>query len=244
MALYRCQHRMSTLVFVRHGQASLFSDDYDQLSETGEQQAQELGRYFERKRVGFDELYIGPRQRHRETVALANRCCRSLPAPEEMREFDEHHVDQLVSRHLGELSRHFPYLRDLRDSFQNAHTAIDRRRAFARLFMSVSILWVNDACPLFGVESWAEFKQRVSTGIDRVLSRGGSHRRVMVATSAGTIVAALHRALRCPDEIALGLGWRVWNCSLTAFEFTEDLFTLDQFNIMSHLEDRKLWTYR
>ncbi len=235
---------MSTLVFVRHGQASLFSDDYDQLSETGEQQAQELGRYFARKQVGFEELYVGPRKRHRDTVALANRYCGSLPASKEMREFDEHHVDQLVSDHLRELSRLFPYLTSLRDNFHNAHTTMDRQRAFARLFESVSILWVNDACPLFGIESWAEFKQRVSTGIDRILSRSGSRRRVMVATSVGTIVAALHRALRCPDEVALGLGWRVWNCSLTAFEFTEDRFTLDRFNIMSHLDDPKLWTYR
>ncbi len=235
---------MSTLVFVRHGQASLFSEDYDQLSEPGRRQSRELGRYFSRREVLFDELYVGPRRRHRDTAALAHETCGNLPAVDEIPEFDEHHVDQLVSRHLDELSVEFPDLNNLRAGFRSAKTSIERQRAFARLFESVSLLWVNDACPLFGVESWAAFKQRVNAGIERIIDRGGSSRRVMVAASAGTIVAAMHRALRCPDEIALGLGWRVWNCSMTAFAFTEDRFTLDRFNTMSHLEDQALWTYR
>ena len=235
---------MSTIVFVRHGQASLFSDDYDQLSELGQQQSRELGRYLSRKDVIFDELYVGPRKRHRDTAALAHELCGNLTVAEEIPEFDEHHVDQLVSNHLDELGKEFPYLNDLRDTFHSAETPIVRQRAFARLFESVSVLWVNDACPLFGIESWSAFKERVNTGIERITNRSGSSRAVLVATSAGTIIAAMHKALQCPDEVALGLGWRVWNCSLTAFAFTDSRFTLDRFNTMSHLEDPALWTYR
>lgn len=235
---------MSTLVFVRHGQASLFADDYDQLSEAGELQSRELGRYLERTNFVFDEVYAGPRKRHRDTAAMAHEVSGRLPLPATVPEFDEHHVDQLLSRHLDELGQQFPYLAQLRNSFHVAETSTERQRAFARLFESVSILWVNGSCPLFGIESWAAFQQRVSIGIDGILSRSGSGRKVLVVTSAGTIVAAIQRALQCPDEIALGLGWRVWNCSLTAFAFTEDRFTLDRFNSMSHLEDSNLWTYR
>ena len=235
---------MSILVVVRHGQASLFSEDYDQLSEAGEIQSRELARYLNRKQIVFDELYVGPRKRHRATAEMVNELSDSLPPPEEISEFDEHHVDQLVADHLDELSDQFPYLKVLRESMHNAKTTIDRHREFARLFESVSTLWVNDACPLFGIEPWAEFKQRVSSGIDRIVNRSGGGRTVMAVTSAGTIVAAMHRALQCPDEVALGLGWRIWNCSLTAFAFTKDRFTLDRFNSMSHLEDPELWTYR
>ncbi len=235
---------MSTLVFVRHGQASLFSDDYDNLSDVGEQQSQELGSYFERRNVQFDELYVGPRRRHRQTANQAQQQCGTLPTADEIPEFDEHHVDQLVSNHLDELCEQFPHLVELRTSFRNAETPLDRQRAFARLFESVSILWVNGTCPLYGIESWQEFKGRVSEGIDRIIQQDGSNRRVMVSTSAGTIVAAVHRALQCPDEVALGLGWRIWNSSVTAFAFSGDRFTLDRFNTMAHLDDSSLWTYR
>jgi broad specificity phosphatase PhoE len=235
---------MSTLVFIRHGQASLFSDDYDNLSEIGRKQSKEFGNYLGRRAMKFDELYVGPRRRHRQTADQADRQCGNLPAAEEIAEFDEHHVDQLVTHHLDELCEQFPHLVKLREHLRKADDPADRQRAFARLFESVSLLWVTDACPLFGIESWAMFRRRVSTGIDRILNRSGNSRRVMVSTSAGTIVAAVHRALRCPDEIALGLGWRIWNCSVTGFAFSGDRFTLDRFNTMSHLEDSSLWTYR
>lgn len=235
---------MSTIVFVRHGQASLFSDDYDQLSESGVKQSRDLGSYLKRRQITFDELYVGPRKRHLDTALLASEEAGDLPEAVGMPEFDEHHVDQLVTNHLDELSEEFPHLEDLRCSFHAAETPIQRQRAFARLFESVSLLWVNDACPLFGIESWAAFNKRVNSGIDQITARGGGSRRVLVATSAGTIVAAMHRALRCPDEVSLGLGWRIWNCSITAFAFTNDRFTLDRFNTMSHIEDPSLWTYR
>ncbi len=235
---------MSTLVFVRHGQASLFSDNYDQLSEPGRQQSQDLGRYLQKKQMAFDELYVGPRQRHRDTASLADDSGGQLPEPVEVSEFDEHHVDQLVSGHLDELCSEFPYLTEMRNAFHAADTDIDRQRQFARLFEAVAVLWVQDACPLFGIESWPQFRERVNAGIDRIVRRNGSSRRVMVATSAGTIMAAMHRALQCPDEVALGLGWRIWNCSVTTFAFSGDRFTLDHFNSMAHVDDRALWTYR
>ena len=235
---------MSSIVFVRHGQASLFSDDYDQLSELGEQQSREFGRHLKRRQVRFDELYIGPRKRHRQTADQTQGVCGNLPDAEVVPEFDEHHVDQLVSSHLDELCRQFSKLTQLRNDFHSAQEPAEQRRAFARLFEAVSTLWVNDACPLFGVESWSQFCERVNAGIDRIVSKNGSGRRVLVSTSAGTIVAAMHRALQCPGEVALGLGWRIWNCSLTGFAFRGERFTLDRFNTMSHLEDPALWTYR
>jgi len=235
---------MSTLVFVRHGQASLFSDDYDQLSEVGEEQSRLFGQYLARTNVKFDEVYMGPRKRHLQTANEAHSECGNLPEPIKLEQFDEHHVDQLVSNHLDELCELFPDLVTLRDNFHTAETPIDRQRGFARLFEAVSVMWVNEACPDFGVESWATFKHRVSDGIDQIISQTGQSRKVLVSASAGTIVAAVHRAIQCPDEVALGLGWRVWNCSLTGFAFSGDRFTLDRFNTMSHIEDPQLWTYR
>lgn len=58
---------MSQLTVVRHGQASFFSKDYDQLSSLGKEQAELLGQFLGERDRRFDEVYLGPRKRHRET---------------------------------------------------------------------------------------------------------------------------------------------------------------------------------
>ena len=47
---------MSELLVVRHGQASLFSDDYDVLSDLGREQAGRLGRAWQERGIRPGEL--------------------------------------------------------------------------------------------------------------------------------------------------------------------------------------------
>ena len=66
---------MSSLTLVRHGQASFFADEYDQLSALGETQACLLGDYWARRGHAFDEVYTGPRARQHRTADLAGARC-------------------------------------------------------------------------------------------------------------------------------------------------------------------------
>jgi len=59
---------VSTITYIRHGQASLFSADYDNLSETGWQQAELLGNYFADQDHQIDKIFLGPLKRHRQTL--------------------------------------------------------------------------------------------------------------------------------------------------------------------------------
>ena len=59
---------MSEVYFVRHGQASFGSDNYDQLSPKGHQQARMLGEYFATQQLQFDHILTGDMVRHRETA--------------------------------------------------------------------------------------------------------------------------------------------------------------------------------
>jgi hypothetical protein len=63
-------------------------------------------------------------------------------------------------------------------------------------------------------------------------------------TSGGFIGTAVHLALGASDRSALEVNWRIRNCSLTEFVFSGDRLSLDSFNIVPHLEDPALWTYR
>ncbi len=237
---------MSSIVFVRHAQASLFAADYDQLSELGCRQAVRLREYFRCRGVAFDEWYVGPRKRHMQTAELVTDNSERTGAEQilEISELDEHQVDRLATEHMAQILEEFPEIRPLEEAFRSAQDGIERQQSFARLFEAVARLWVTDRCLHFGIESWDEFSARINGGIGRILDRGGRGRNVIVFTSAGAIVAAMQRALNCSSETALGLGWRIWNCSLTQFVFSGDRFSLDQFNTVPHLNERSEWTYR
>ncbi|MFP6676395.1 MAG: histidine phosphatase family protein [Pirellulaceae bacterium] len=236
---------MSIIIFVRHAQASLFEDDYDQLSDRGLEQARQLGKYFSQQALVFDEVYTGPCRRHQQTASeVARHSNHPSPPAIEIAELDEHHLDQLATQHVHKIAEQFPSIDELQIAFQSADGRVERQKSFARLFEAMADLWVTSRCPLFGVESWPEFHQRVNDGISKIVGRAVRGNKILVFTSAGVIAVALRRALGCPDDVALGLSWRTWNCSLTEFAFSQDRFSLDRFNALPHLDNRKNWTYR
>lgn len=59
---------MSTLLLVRHGQARLFSDNYDRLSDLGLSQAEALADFWLERGIRPDSVFSGSmiRQRQRE----------------------------------------------------------------------------------------------------------------------------------------------------------------------------------
>ncbi len=179
---------MSSIQFVRHAQASLFSDDYDQLSDHGFRQSSLLGDYLNQQQLKFDKVFVGPRLRHRQTAETAIPELKKDPAAMiEIAELDEHHVDRLVSDHAGDLGKHFPRVADRYAAFRAAESDQDRRRAFAILFEDVANLWVTGQCPLYGIESWDEFCARVNAGIDKMISLTGKGQNAIAFTSAGTV---------------------------------------------------------
>jgi broad specificity phosphatase PhoE len=72
----------------------------------------------------------------------------------------------------------------------------------------------------------------------------GRGRRIAAFTSGGFIGTAVQSALAAPDRAALELSWRLRNGALTDFVFSADRMTLDSFNVLPHLADSALWTYR
>ena len=240
---------MSNIVFVRHAQASFFSEDYDKLSKHGERQAAQLGKFWKAQDKQLHEVYVGPCLRHRQTaeIALAASGC-SVANLVELPEFDEHQVDQLVIQHQQTLAQEFPELASLVSTHKNATQRSDQARSFQCLFEAVSGLWIAGKAARPGVETWLEFQERVNRGITEVLNgkqvaqRNG--RQVAVFSSVGPISIAFQRATQCSDELAVSTGWRLRNCSLTQAMFSTSRFTLDTFNTLAHLPDQSDWTYR
>ncbi len=233
---------------VRHGQASFFSDNYDQLSPLGEKQARLLGEYWVRRGVRFDEIYAGPRVRQIETAQLAGEAFRraGLPWPEarQIEELDEHQVDRLIKLAMPEIGAAHPDILALHTAYANSQTPRDKHRNFQLMFERVVMLWVRGEAAAPGVETWKAFRERVGAGMRRMTDGQQSGRSVAAFTSVGAVTVSLQLALACGDRTAFDLGWRLRNCSITEFVFSRDRITLEGFNAFPHLDEPSLWTYR
>ena len=239
---------MGSLALVRHGQASFFADNYDQLSPLGEQQARLLGEYWLKRGVRFDEVYTGPRARQIETAALAGeafaRAGIEWPEPKMIPELDEHHVDRMMKATIRQIIEEYPHIGGLVADYKVAQEPRDKHRTFQLMFEQVVGLWVTGKIGAEGFESWAEFRERVRGGMKQIVDGERRGRTVAAFSSVGAITVCMQAALDCSDSKALDLGWRVRNASVTEFVFSGNRVTLEGFNALPHLEDTAMWTYR
>src|SRR5438094_612712 len=105
---------MSSLIMVRHGQASFFAADYDRLSDVGREQSRLLGEYWARRGLAFDAVYTGPRTRQRQSAELVGASYGSRwPRPVELPELDEFDIGGLLQRVAPELARQDPAFAEL-----------------------------------------------------------------------------------------------------------------------------------
>jgi len=239
---------MSTLALVRHGQASFFSDNYDQLSPLGEQQARLLGEYWVRRGVRFDDVYTGPRVRQIETAALAGeafaRAGLPWPEPRFLPELDEHQVDRLIKLVMPQVVGEHPHVGPLHAAYLAAESPRDKHRTFQLMFEQVVMLWVEGRVEAPGVEPWRAFQDRVAAGLQKITATRDRGRSVAAFTSVGAVTVSLQIAMGLSGRAAFDLGWRLRNCSITDFVFSGERLTLEGFNAYPHLEDSALWTYR
>jgi broad specificity phosphatase PhoE len=236
------------LTLVRHGQASLFADDYDRLSAVGEQQGRLLGQYWARQGVAIDEVYIGPRVRQRMSAELAGYAYEQAggcwPKPVGLEELDEFDLDGLMKRFAPRLASRNSGFARLTEAYLQSDGEQNRLRNFHRTFAMLVHHWQTAEPPDADVESWPEFRQRVVRVIRRIQETTGRSKRVVLFTSGGFIGCVLQHVLGVSDRITLEMNWRIRNGSLTEFVFTPDRLTLDAFNMIPHLPDQALWTYR
>jgi broad specificity phosphatase PhoE len=239
---------MSQLILVRHGQAAFLSDDYDQLSPLGEEQAQLLGAYWAARKVTFDAVFTGPRKRQRETGRIVceqyHRADMPIPALIELEEFDEYDADGIMKELLPQLIARDDRYQLLVDAFQESTISAETHKNFQKLFEAVTAKWVRGEVVSPVVESFRDFHSRVKRGLQRATNDAPSGSRIAVFSSGGAISVSVQLAARAAEEMVIEFNWRIRNCALSEFIFSKDRFTLDSFNAIPHLDDPKFHTYR
>jgi len=237
---------MSTLLVIRHGQASFGAADYDNLTALGVEQAGLLGQKL--ASTHLDAIFVGPRRRQIDTarhMLAAGRAAGAVwPEPENVAALDEYPAEAIMRASLPALlASADEEARALFGGDPLAATADARR--FQRLFERVMRSWVAGdlASSLGPTESFAAFAARVRGALDDIMARAGRGKTVAVVTSAGPTSIAMQMALELSDAVALKMSWVVANTGLTDIRWRESEMSLIAFNALAHLEPR-LITYR
>jgi broad specificity phosphatase PhoE len=204
---------MSTLVLIRHAQATAFEQDTDRLSTIGEQQAARLGEYWREQGVQFDEVYTGAMRRHARTAELAGFA--KYESSEAFNEYDAYGILRAAPGYQRPTGN----------------------RQLQQLFDTMMPRWIAGTLDAPGVESFQTFRERALQGFRAILEADRSSRRVAVFTSGGPIGVAVQSVLGAPEPMAIELNWRIRNCSLTEFLFTRGRVSLDLFNATPHLRE-------
>ncbi|WP_291423231.1 histidine phosphatase family protein [Deinococcus sp.] len=222
---------MSELMLVRHGQATPFEQDTDQLSALGHQQARAVGRFL----ANYQPTHVlhGPlvRQRLSAEQAGQGRAWPEAALDPRLAEFDG---DGLMHTLAPLLARQDAAFAALVAEFQAGRQIPQRNAHFQRMLEALAAAWQVGSVTDKQVEGWAAFRARVRAALGDVLHLPAAS-RVLVFTSGGVIGLAVALALDAPDASALKVNWRVKNGSLTRFTFGGGRFTLDTFNEESHL---------
>jgi broad specificity phosphatase PhoE len=223
---------------VRHGQGSLHGDDYDRLSPVGVAQAKALGELWARNALRLDAVYVGPLERHRQTLEALREAASSaghaLPGAEVLPGADEIRLDGLMSTALG---RVLPSCPDLKEQLARGELDEQGREAMRHAMGIAGKLlerWAGGET-FDGVEPFEPFTARVSQALQGVMRSQGRGKQVAIITSGGPIAAAVRLALALTPTKMAALMPVIANASVTELRYTESRLTLDVFNAAGHL---------
>jgi len=231
---------MAAIYLIRHGQASLLSDDYDQLSPTGVRQAEALGVALQQRGIHFDAVYAGSMKRHAQTAAGCLGAMGCDITPTILEGFNEYDHEEVMARHRPEFSDHVT-----RSEYLSKHP--NPNKAFQIEFELALHRWRTGEYDHEYAETWQHFNQRCTEALNHVRYQSDNAKSIAVFSSGGPISMAVGHCLELTDEHIAELSWSIINCSVTSFLFNKDKMTLRYFNDYSHFEyskDKTLFTYR
>ena len=216
---------MGQLYLVRHGQASFGAADYDNLSDLGHQQAQQLGVYFKQKNLHFDAVLMGSLKRHAQTYAGIAKGADYSHQPLIWPGLNEYDSEAVIGAiHPGKLEK---------------PDTPEMYRHHFRLLKDGLTQWMNGVTSPAGMPSYADFQQGVVSALDHV--RKNHTGNILIVSSGGPISTAVGHILGTTPETTIELNLRIRNSAITEFAFTPKRHMLVTYNTLPHLEELPDW---
>jgi broad specificity phosphatase PhoE len=212
---------MGRVHLVRHGQASLGSEDYDRLSERGAQQCRALGEFWHARSHRFGAVMRGSLKRHRQSLEAVSSALPNLPEATVWPTLDEYDSEALIASVTTA-------------SAVGVHDEESVRRHF-RWLREALVAWIAGRTNPEGMPSFAEF----SAGVSEALRHAHTVARdadVLVISSGGPISTALMQVLGAPPERLIALNMRMRNSAISTLVSTASGFELEGYNALPHLD--------
>lgn len=216
---------MSTLVLMRHGQASFGAARYDALSELGQAQARATGQWMRNQGMHPNVVLHGPRQRQADTAALLLKESgypvfgKQHEALDEFAEGEEifSAAEQLLGRSM----------------------ALDEGRSrldVLRDYDATCRAWANGDVRIPGRLSLGEFREQLRDWFSsHTQAQHAAGQIEVVVTSAGSIAALVCEVMGLPDANWYSLLRVIRNASLTEVLYSKGKASLLSFNGVNHL---------
>ncbi len=235
---------MTTIYMIRHGQASVLSDNYDQLSDLGKKQAQLLGEYFVEQNIQLDKIIRGPLYRHEQStqhfIEAYQKTKIEIP-PIEIREaFREHQGPKMVRELAPSLLQEEEYLKEI-----HAKAAVTRQEAirkYLRTYEYITRLWARGELDerTAHIQSWKTFNEIVVDGIQELEKE--KRKTIAIIASGGNVAALMAYVLELSPEKAMEVSWIMDNSSVTKVYLSSKRKSVHYFNCTSHLQDATMIT--
>jgi broad specificity phosphatase PhoE len=205
------------LCLVRHGQASLHAEDYDQLSPLGAVQCHRLGQWLRAHGHHFEHVLFGTLKRHQQSFAALQEGYGEAMAPEPDDDLNEYDFRAILKAYL----KHDP----------QAVGAVGG--ALLKLLKPAVQAWAEDQLEMPEHARFRAFADRVQRSRSRLQHLRG---QALVITSGGPISLFTGQVLGLPKLIALELNLSYENSALSEFRFADERWSMLSFNAVPHLE--------
>jgi len=237
--------QMSTIFFIRHGQASFGKENYDELSERGCRQARLLAEHLIEHALSFDLIFTGTLERQIKTadqlISHLNEEGKPLPEIYRREGLNEYPTREIFEALLPFAVQSNPAL------VNDINKLMTDRRSFQKVFEAAMSLWGKGTHDTPGLLSWSEFSGRVNAIVDEIMNTHGRGKSIAVFTSGGPISVVVQRTMHLSSDDTMKVAEQVVNTSVSRFKCTENRIMLATFNEYAHLEkekDESLITYR
>jgi broad specificity phosphatase PhoE len=211
---------MGYLYLVRHGQASLGAQDYDNLSELGQKQSLRLGEYWRAKGLQFDAVLMGSLRRHAQTWDHIAQGGGYALAPQIWPGLNEYSADALI--------------RAVQTQGTDSTNSAQAYRQHFRMLREGLLRWAQGEISPEGMPDYPTFVSGVSGALDHVRAQFTGN--VLIVSSGGPIAAAIGQVLGAPPTTLIDLNMRIRNSAVTEFVFSPKRHNLLSFNSLPHLD--------
>ncbi|KZX76040.1 hypothetical protein A3715_13790 [Oleiphilus sp. HI0009] len=210
---------MSKIYLIRHGQASLGKENYDELSSKGEQQAKILNRYFRELSISPDLVITGDMKRHQQTAQFALESINGQANTVIDTDWNEFDFETLIRAYLSQLGPDASKPRTPSEFFSALRAAL--------------LAWSKNQIQTQLPETWNAFESRVEQALYSLNTQ--DHKNIFVFSSGGAISMAIKHIMRLNAETMIDLNLQSRNTGVTELFIKGDKRYVSSFNHVSHL---------